>query len=63
VSLEDGANFKGAIEMDPESVKKVIGSATGANRSPATARASAPPQPAVAGASTTPISTASGQSR
>jgi cytoskeletal protein CcmA (bactofilin family) len=56
VSLEDGASFKGAIEMDPESVKSVLGSA------PATksGRSASSPQPV---ATTTPISTVGGQSR
>ena len=42
VTLEDGAAFKGAIEMDPESVKSVLGSAGNAHRGPASA-SSAPP--------------------
>lgn len=32
VSLEDGATFKGSIEMDPESVKSVLGSTGQSNR-------------------------------
>ena len=37
VTLEDGAAFKGSIEMDPESVKSVLGSPGNANRGPAPA--------------------------
>lgn len=33
VTLEDGATFKGSIEMDPESVKQLLGGASGAGRS------------------------------
>ena len=29
VSLEDGARFKGSIEMDPQAVEKALGSSTG----------------------------------
>ena len=47
VTLEDGASFKGSIEMDPESVKAALGSA-GASRGPSTARQGSGPQ-AVAG--------------
>ena len=65
VTLEDGAAFKGSIEMDPESVKSVLGSPNNTNRGPATA-ASAPrpvasPQPV--SAATAPISNVGGQSR
>jgi cytoskeletal protein CcmA (bactofilin family) len=60
VTLEDGAAFKGSIEMDPESVKSVLGSVAGANRGPAPARPAATPQ-AVTGPA--PISNVSGQSR
>lgn len=60
VTLEDGAAFKGSIEMDPESVKSVLGTATSANRGPAPARPAAAPQ-AVAGAA--PIGSVGGQSR
>ncbi len=65
VTLEDGAAFKGSIEMDPESVKNVLGSPGTANRGPMSA-ASAPrpvvsPQP-VSG-SGAPVGTVSGQSR
>ncbi len=60
VTLEDGAAFKGSIEMDPESVKSALGSAAGANRGPVAARPASPPQ-AVGGAA--PISNLGGQSR
>jgi hypothetical protein len=59
VTLEDGAAFKGSIEMDPESVKSVLGSVAGANRGPAPARPAAMPQ-AVTGSA--PISNVGGQS-
>lgn len=36
VSLEDGATFKGSIEMDPESVKSMLGSTASSNRGPST---------------------------
>ncbi len=65
VTLEDGAAFKGSIEMDPESVKNVLGSSGNANRGPGPA-ASAPrpvasPQP-VSG-SGAPVGNVGGQSR
>ncbi|MBL8201036.1 MAG: polymer-forming cytoskeletal protein [Chromatiales bacterium] len=60
VTLEDGAAFKGSIEMDPESVKNVLGTAASANRGPAPARPASAPQP-VAGAAS--ISNLGGQSR
>ena len=41
VTLEDGATFKGSIEMDPESVKNMLGSA-GANRGGQGARSGSP---------------------
>ncbi|MCC5794245.1 MAG: polymer-forming cytoskeletal protein [Chromatiales bacterium] len=34
VSLEDGATFKGAIEMDPEAVKAALGSSSGQRNAP-----------------------------
>ena len=34
VSLEDGASFKGAIEMDPDAVKAAIGSVSSSSRGP-----------------------------
>jgi len=40
VSVEDGAKFKGAIEMDPQAAQNVIGSRMGAQRT------AAPPPPA-----------------
>ncbi len=57
VSLEDGASFKGSIEMDPESVKSVLGSNSSAQRSVPKPAASPAMSPA------TPIGSASGQSR
>ncbi|MEQ1801455.1 MAG: polymer-forming cytoskeletal protein, partial [Gammaproteobacteria bacterium] len=60
VTLEDGAAFKGSIEMDPESVKNVLGSAASANRGPAPARPASAPQ-VVSGSP--PISNVGGQSR
>lgn len=59
VTLEDGAAFKGSIEMDPESVKSVLGTAS-ASRGPAAARPASTPQ-AVAGSA--PLSNVGGQSR
>ena len=47
VSLEDGATFKGSIEMDPEAVKAAIGSIGQGQRSSATLKPA--PAPAVAG--------------
>jgi cytoskeletal protein CcmA (bactofilin family) len=41
VSVEDGAKFKGAIEMDPQAAQNIIGSRVGA-----AAPRTAPPQPA-----------------
>lgn len=57
VSLEDGASFKGSIEMDPESVKSVLGSNSSAQRNAQKPAAS----PVMS--SPTPIGNASGQSR
>jgi cytoskeletal protein CcmA (bactofilin family) len=50
VSLEDGASFKGSIEMDPEAVKAAISgvSSTPRSASPVTAVQSAPVQSAAA---------------
>ena len=56
VSVEDGAKFKGAIEMDPQAAQNVVGSRMSAQRSSApqpsapkpVAQAPAPQQPAVA---------------
>jgi cytoskeletal protein CcmA (bactofilin family) len=56
VSVEDGAKFKGAIEMDPQAAQNVVGSRMSAQRSVAPQPASAKPivqpakpeQPAVA---------------
>lgn len=65
VTLEDGAAFKGSIEMDPESVKSVLGSANNATKGPSSASAAprpvAAPQPV--SASTSPIGSVSSQSR
>ena len=67
VTLEDGAAFKGSIEMDPESVKSVLGSTGNANRGPAattsTPRPVTAPQPVSGSASGAPIVNVSGQSR
>lgn len=64
VSLEDGATFKGSIEMDPESVKSVLGAPATANRAPASSSATARPAAAPqAVPSTAPIGSVSGQSR
>lgn len=63
VSLEDGATFKGSIEMDPESVKSVLTPAGSANRSSAPARQAPAPQPLSSTTPATPISNAGGQSR
>jgi hypothetical protein len=47
VSLEDGAKFKGSIEMDPQAVQGVIGRAAAPKAAPAPAAAKpAAPQPA-----------------
>lgn len=59
VTLEDGAAFKGSIEMDPESVKNVLGTAS-ANRGAAPARTATSPQVVTGSA---PISNLGGQSR
>ena len=57
VSVEDGAKFKGAIEMDPQAAQNVVGSRTAAPRSapaqqapakPVIQQAPKPEQPAVA---------------
>ena len=58
VTLEDGASFKGSIEMDPESVKGALGSNSSGQRN---APMPAAPRPAAAPA--TPIGNASSQSR
>ena len=63
VSLEDGATFKGSIEMDPESVKSVIGPAGGTSRSASTGRPASSPQPVSSPSPAAAISTAGGQSR
>jgi len=67
VTLEDGAAFKGSIEMDPESVKSVLGSASNTNRGPATTtsmpRPITSPQPVSGSAPSTPLGNVSGQSR
>jgi cytoskeletal protein CcmA (bactofilin family) len=47
VTLEDGATFKGSIEMDPESVKQLLSGAAGAAR-PAQGSNFARPAPAPA---------------
>ncbi|MEZ5565170.1 MAG: polymer-forming cytoskeletal protein [Gammaproteobacteria bacterium] len=54
VSLEDGATFKGSIEMDPDSVKSVLGSTSNPQRGASTpasgssARSTTAAQPATA---------------
>jgi cytoskeletal protein CcmA (bactofilin family) len=56
VSVEDGAKFKGAIEMDPQAAQNIVGSRMGAPRSAPAQQAAAKPvvqpakpeQPAVA---------------
>lgn len=51
VTLEDGATFKGSIEMDPESVKQLLGGASGAGRSasqPGNTYSRPAPAPAIA---------------
>lgn len=64
VTLEDGAAFKGSIEMDPESVKNVLGSPGNANRGPVSApRPVVSPQPVSGSASGAPVGNVSGQSR
>ncbi|MDP2325388.1 MAG: polymer-forming cytoskeletal protein [Gammaproteobacteria bacterium] len=63
VTLEDGATFKGSIEMDPESVKSVLGSAGSTNRASAPARPASAPQPLSTATPATPISNAGGQLR
>ncbi|TFG86775.1 MAG: polymer-forming cytoskeletal protein [Chromatiales bacterium] len=64
VSLEDGATFKGSIEMDPESVKSVLGPAGASSRNVAPARPASAPQPVSGSTAATPISNAGGgQSR
>jgi cytoskeletal protein CcmA (bactofilin family) len=63
VSLEDGATFKGAIEMDPESVKSVLGPSGGSNKSAAAARPASTPQPLSSAVPATAISNVGGQSR
>lgn len=51
VSLEDGATFKGSIEMDPESVKSVLGTTGQSNRGASTsASRSSATQPVAAAA-------------
>ena len=66
VTLEDGASFKGSIEMDPESVKGVLGSTASVNRAPAPAMPARPvsaTSPAAGSVPSTPIGSVSGQSR
>lgn len=48
VTLEDGATFKGSIEMDPESVKQLLSGASGAGRSASGSNFARPaPAPAI----------------
>ena len=62
VTLEDGAAFKGSIEMDPESVKSVLGSAASTARAPAPAPARPAPSPQVVSGGA-PITNVGGQAR
>jgi cytoskeletal protein CcmA (bactofilin family) len=64
VTLEDGASFKGSIEMDPESVKGALGSNSSGQRHasmPAASPTMSAARPAAPPA--TPIGNASSQSR
>jgi len=45
VSLEDGAKFKGSIEMDPQAVQNATANRAGAARSPAAAKSVVPGKP------------------
>ena len=69
VTLEDGAAFKGSIEMDPESVKSVLGSTAAMNRGSTSvpgasqARPVSSPQPVSGSVPSTPIGSVGGQSR
>ncbi|MEO8223459.1 MAG: polymer-forming cytoskeletal protein [Gammaproteobacteria bacterium] len=63
VSLEDGATFKGSIEMDPESVKSVLGAPAPANRSTTPARPASAPAPQAVPSAAAAIGSVSGQSR
>lgn len=64
VSLEDGATFKGSIEMDPESVRSVLGAPTAGNRSPvAVPPRPADPSPRPATPSSPSVGSVGGQSR
>ena len=42
VSIEEGAHFKGSIEMDPKAVEKALGKIAGADQSVAEAKATKP---------------------
>jgi cytoskeletal protein CcmA (bactofilin family) len=48
VSLEDGAHFKGSIEMDPEAVKAALGDAAIASASSKQSQPAAKPTPIAA---------------
>lgn len=63
VSLEDGATFKGSIEMDPESVKSLLAPSGGSNRTAAPVRPAPAPQSVPSAAPAAAISNAGGQSR
>jgi cytoskeletal protein CcmA (bactofilin family) len=64
VTLEDGATFKGSIEMDPESVKSVLGAPATASRGAPPARPAGSPQPVASPApAQATVSTVGGQSR
>jgi cytoskeletal protein CcmA (bactofilin family) len=45
VSLEDGAKFKGSIEMDPQAVQSLVGRAAAPKNAPAAAAKPVAPQP------------------
>jgi cytoskeletal protein CcmA (bactofilin family) len=45
VNLEDGAKFKGSIEMDPQAVQGALGAGRGAAKGPAPAQQQQPPRP------------------
>ena len=44
VSIEEGAHFKGSIEMDPAAVEKALGKTVAENKSGSAADANAPPK-------------------
>ncbi len=54
VNLEDGARFRGAIEMDPESLQPVFGASKGSKVSGGTTATAPTGQPSAASATTLP---------